>query len=79
MFEDKIFRKPENIDRPVIINVSNVSITKTDEPDPANTSLNLTYQINVSSTGNGTAFNVTVNDTYPPQVIFQTASPTPLS
>ncbi len=60
-----------------LFNASNVSITKTDTPDPVNTSQNLTYQINVTSTGNGTAFNVTVNDTYPNEVIFLTAQPSP--
>ncbi len=62
-----------------IFNTSNVSITKTDNPDPVNVNTNLTYQINVSSTDNGTAFNVTVNDTYPNQIIFLAASPAPVS
>ena len=60
---------------PPVINVTNftnISITKTDYPDPVNVSSNLTYQINVSSTGNGTAYNVTVNDTYPAEVIYLT-------
>ncbi|MEM4247519.1 MAG: LamG-like jellyroll fold domain-containing protein, partial [Candidatus Woesearchaeota archaeon] len=58
---------------------SNISVTKTDWPDPVNKSQNLTYQINVSSTGNGTAYNVTINDTYPLQVIYLTSQPTPLT
>ncbi|MEM2916444.1 MAG: LamG-like jellyroll fold domain-containing protein, partial [Candidatus Woesearchaeota archaeon] len=60
-------------------NFTNISITKTDNPDPVNKSQNLTYHINVSSTGNGTAYNVIVNDTYPAQVIYLTSQPTPLS
>ncbi|MEM2916445.1 MAG: LamG-like jellyroll fold domain-containing protein [Candidatus Woesearchaeota archaeon] len=62
-----------------VFNFSNISVTKTDNPDPVNKSQNLTYHINVSSTGNGTAYNVTVNDTYPQQVIYLTSSPAPIS
>ncbi len=64
---------------PPLVNFSNVSITKTDSPDPVNTSSNLTYRINVTNTGNGTAYNVTINDTYPLQIIFLTAQPSPLA
>ncbi|MEM4246945.1 MAG: LamG-like jellyroll fold domain-containing protein, partial [Candidatus Woesearchaeota archaeon] len=63
----------------VLYNFSNISVTKTDNSDPVNVSTNLTYQINFSSTGNGTAYNITVNDTYPPQVIYLTSQPTPVS
>ncbi|MEM2916298.1 MAG: hypothetical protein QXT19_03005 [Candidatus Woesearchaeota archaeon] len=59
--------------------LSNLSIIKTDSPDPVNISTNLTYQINVTVTGNGTAYNVTVNDTYPAEVIYLTSRPTPVS
>ncbi len=62
-----------------LYNFTNISVTKTDNPDPVNASTNLTYQINISNTGNGTAYNVTVNDTYPPQVIYLTSQPTPLT
>jgi parallel beta-helix repeat protein len=62
---------------PITYNFSNMTIRKMDNPDPVNASSNLTYQINVSSTGNGTAYNVTVNDTYPPQAIYLTSRPTP--
>ncbi|MEM2916441.1 MAG: LamG-like jellyroll fold domain-containing protein [Candidatus Woesearchaeota archaeon] len=63
----------------VVYNFTNISITKTDNPDPVNASTELYYQINISSTGNGTAYNVTVNDTYPAQVIYLTSQPTPLT
>jgi hypothetical protein len=63
----------------VVFNASNISVVKTDSPDPVNTSSTLSYVINVTSNGNGTAYNVTVNDTYPPQVIYQTSNPTPLA
>ncbi|MEM2916442.1 MAG: LamG-like jellyroll fold domain-containing protein, partial [Candidatus Woesearchaeota archaeon] len=62
-----------------IINITNISITKTDWPDPVNKSSNLTYQINISNTGNRTVYNVTVNDTYPQQVIYLTSQPAPLA
>jgi hypothetical protein len=64
---------------PITYNFSNMTIRKMDNPDPVNASSNLTYQINVSSTGNGTAYNVTVNETYPPQAIYLTSQPTPVA
>jgi uncharacterized repeat protein (TIGR01451 family) len=67
------------VNNPPLLNFSNISITKTDNPDPVTASTNLTYQINVSNTGNGTAYNVTVNDTYPAQVIYLTALPAPVT
>jgi len=60
-------------------NVSNISLIKTDSTDPVSPGGQLTYRVNVTSTGTGTAFNVTVNDTYPPQVIFDSAQPSPLT
>ncbi len=64
---------------PAVLNMSTVSIVKTDSPDPVNASRNLTYVINVTSTGPGIARNVSVNDTYPSDVIFLTAQPTPIA
>jgi hypothetical protein len=52
-----------------------IVLDKSDSPDPVNASSTLTYTINVTSQGNATAFNVTVNDTYPAQVIFQSSQP----
>ncbi|MEM4240040.1 MAG: DUF11 domain-containing protein, partial [Candidatus Woesearchaeota archaeon] len=63
----------------VLYNFSNITITKTDYPDPVNASTNLTYQINISVTGNGTAYDVTVNETYPLEVIYRTSRPLPVS
>ncbi len=63
---------------PPVFNFTNVSVTKTSSPDPAYVSTNLTYQVNVSTTGNGTAHNVTVNDTYPAQVIYLASEPAPV-
>jgi hypothetical protein len=62
-----------------LLNTSNLTVNKLDFPDSVFASTLLTYQINVTSSGNGTAFNITVNDVYPPQVIFKSASPQPLA
>jgi parallel beta-helix repeat protein len=59
-------------------NLSNISVIKTDVPDPVQNGSQLVYIINVTSNGNGTAFNVTVNDTYPSQVIFNSSQPSPV-
>jgi hypothetical protein len=64
---------------PPVFNLSNISVIKTDSPDSVNTSANLTYVINVAVTGNGTSYNITVNDTYPAQVIFLSSQPTAVS
>ena len=64
---------------PLVFNVTNITVTKTDSPDPVNMSAFLNYTISVNVTGNGTAYNVTVNDTYPNQTIFLTTQPTPLT
>jgi hypothetical protein len=56
-----------------------IALDKSDSPDPVNASATLTYTINVTSLGNATAFNVTLNDTYPAQVIFQSSQPTAVS
>jgi len=69
------------VNNPPLLNFTNISITKTDSPDPVTASTNLTYQINVSNTGNGTAYNVTVNDSYPPPAFltYLTAVPAPVT
>jgi hypothetical protein len=67
------------VTNPAVLNMSTVTISKTDSPDPVNTSGTLTYVINVTGTGPGIARNVSVNDTYPPQVIFISAQPTPIT
>ncbi|MCI0550841.1 MAG: Ig-like domain-containing protein, partial [Anaerolineae bacterium] len=52
-------------------------LTKTDAPDPVMRGQLLNYTITFNNTGNLTAFNVTVVDTYPPNVSFVTSSPAP--
>lgn len=61
--------------------LKNVSIivNKTDTPDPIGATGILNYTINVTNIGPGTAFNVIVTDTFPSEVSFVNASPTPTS
>jgi len=54
----------------------NITLTKTDDPDPVDQDGTLTYTIVVNVT-NGTAFNATVADTFPAGVTFESASPAP--
>jgi len=54
---------------------ADLSITKTDSPDPAIVGNNLTYAIAVHNYGPDTATNVVVTDTLPPNVTFGTATP----
>jgi hypothetical protein len=74
-----IARENTTIFNPPYYNFSNASIIKTDLPDPVNASWNLYYQINVTITGNETAHNVTVNETYPVNVIYMFSDPPPVS
>lgn len=53
-----------------------VTINKTDTPDPVNASKQLNYTITLTVT-NGTAFNFTVTDLFPPETTFVNASPAP--
>ena len=53
---------------------ADLSIFKWAEPDPAPTSSELTYTLNVSNFGPDDATGVTVTDTLPPQVTFVSAS-----
>jgi hypothetical protein len=62
-----------------IVNLSNISIAKSDTPDPVQNGSQLNYTILVSSTGNATAFNVTVIEVYPAQSVFSSAQPGPLT
>ena len=58
----------------------NATLTKSDSPDPINLSSTtlLTYQINFTVT-NGTAFNVTLNESYPANVTFVNSTPSTTS
>ncbi|HLF54483.1 MAG TPA: right-handed parallel beta-helix repeat-containing protein [Candidatus Nanoarchaeia archaeon] len=50
-------------------------VNKTDNPDPVNISGTLNYTIFINAS-KGNATNITVNDTYPSQVIFISSEPT---
>jgi uncharacterized repeat protein (TIGR01451 family) len=53
---------------------ADLSITKTDSPDPAHVGQNLTYTIRVTNGGPATATGVTVNDTLPKNAGFGSVS-----
>src|SRR5256712_2190391 len=55
---------------------ADLSITKTDNPDPVNAGATLTYTVTVTNSGPSTAANVQVTDNLPAGVTFQTASGT---
>ncbi len=60
-------------------NIVNISMNKSDNPDPVKLGELLNYTINITNVGNVTAINMTVSDTYPPQTTFNTSSPSPVS
>ncbi len=53
---------------------ADLSITKTDSPDPAHVGQNLTYTITVANGGPNTATGVTVNDALPKNAGFGSAT-----
>src|SRR3989475_265282 len=55
---------------------ADLSITKTDNPDPVNAGATLTYTVTVTNSGPSTAANVQVTDNLPAGVTFQSASGT---
>ena len=54
---------------------SDLSLTKTDAPDPVAPGADLTYTITVTNNGPSSAQNVTVNDTLPTGTTFGSATP----
>lgn len=50
------------------------TLTKTDSPDPVAPGGTLTYTL-IYTVTNGTAFNVTINDTLPPELTFVSSTP----
>ncbi len=54
---------------------ANLSITKTDAPDPVLLGQNLTYTITVNNAGPNSAYGVTVADTLPAGVTFVSSTP----
>ena len=57
----------------------NVTLIKTENADPVNSSSFFTYQITINNTGTANASNLTLTDTYPAQVIFNNSQPTALA
>jgi uncharacterized repeat protein (TIGR01451 family) len=58
-----------------IIQASDLSVSKTDSPDPVTVGNNLIYTINVTNTGPDTATGVILTDTLPAGVTFVSATP----
>jgi uncharacterized repeat protein (TIGR01451 family) len=56
---------------------TDLSVTKTDSPDPVNVGDNLTYSIYVYNHGPESTDDVTLTDTLPPQATFVSATPNP--
>ncbi len=56
--------------------LANLSVTKTDSPDPVVVGNNLTYTVTVTNSGPDTATSVTLTDTLPANVPFISATPT---
>ncbi len=56
-----------------------LTVVKSDVSDPANTNASLNYTITITSSGSTTAYNVTLNETYPSEVTFINSSPAPLA
>jgi uncharacterized repeat protein (TIGR01451 family) len=56
-----------------------LTVAKTDAPDPVAADGALTYRILVTNTGGETAEDVSVQETYPSQFAYQSAVPTPTS
>lgn len=54
---------------------ADVSVTKTDSPDPVAAGQNLTYVITARSNGPSQALNVTIDDVLPLNVLFVSATP----
>ena len=64
------------IDYQAALTGTNLSITQTDTPDPVNVASNINYSLNISSAGPDDATGVTVVDTLPAGVTFQSATAT---
>ena len=60
--------------RTTVVPAADLSITKTDAPDPAHVGQNLTYTIRVSNGGPSPATGVTVDDTLPKNAGYATAT-----
>jgi uncharacterized repeat protein (TIGR01451 family) len=59
----------------VVNAIADLSITKTDSPDPVNNQSNITYTITVTNNGPSPSANTTVTDTIPAGTTFVSATP----
>ncbi|MCP4301037.1 MAG: DUF11 domain-containing protein [Gammaproteobacteria bacterium] len=64
------------IDYQVVLTGTELSVTQTDTPDPVNVASNMSYTLSVANAGPEDATGVTVTDTLPAGVTFQSASAT---
>ena len=64
------------IDYQVILTGTDLSLTQTDNPDPVNVANGLGYTLTATNTGPDDATGVTVTDTLPAGVVYQSASAT---
>ncbi|MGC9308029.1 MAG: DUF7507 domain-containing protein [Thermoplasmatota archaeon] len=62
-----------------VVSSPELSIIKTDTPDPVMADSELVYRIWVNNSGNANATNVVVRESYPPGTTFVSATPEPLS
>lgn len=60
-----------------VLGAANVTIAKSGVPDPVLQGEQLSYQLVVNNTGDDVAVNVTITETYPPNVSVVTSSPLP--
>lgn len=60
-----------------VLGAANVTIAKSDVPDPVLQGEQLSYQLVVNNTGDDVAVNVTITETYPPNISVVTSSPLP--
>ncbi len=58
-----------------IVKLIDLEVTKTDSPDPVIVNSNLTYVITVTNNGPDAAYGITLTDTLPAGIIFQSAVP----
>jgi hypothetical protein len=68
------------IDGLVFVNMStsvspNLTVEKNDTPDPVNPGGQIVYTLTFNNTGNGTALDIIINESYPPGVAFHSVSP----
>jgi uncharacterized repeat protein (TIGR01451 family) len=69
-------KEPDVFYQSIAVGLADLSITKTDFPDPVTTGDDLTYTITVTNNGPDTATSVTLTDNLPPETTFVSCSST---